>query len=209
MKKMNLIFDLDGTLWDATKTISLAWQEIINDYKVISVEEIKKLMGKTGTEIMDLVFPELDDMVQQELLSKMEQNELIWISKIGATLYDCVEDIIKNLGKKYNLYIVSNCQRGYIESFLNYYKLNEYFKDIECNGNTNKNKTYNIKLLMNRNNIDNAIYIGDTYKDYLAAKDNNLPFVFASYGFEAYNNEYQYMISSINDLEDEIKKIIE
>ena len=40
-------------------------------------------------------------------------------------------------------------------------------------------------------NIDNAIYIGDTYKDYLAAKDNNLPFVFASYGFGSYNNEYK------------------
>ena len=51
MKKMNLIFDLDGTLWDATKTICLAWQEIINDYKVILVEEIIK-MYRYGEEII-------------------------------------------------------------------------------------------------------------------------------------------------------------
>ena len=209
MKKIDLIFDLDGTLWDATKTICLAWQEILNNYKTVSLEEIKSVMGKTGTEIMSLLFPELDNNLQQELLHKMEQNELVWISKIGASLYNQVEETIKELSKEYNLYIVSNCQQGYIESFLNYYKLNDYFKDIECNGNTNQNKSYNIKLIMERNNINNAVYIGDTYKDYLSSKDNNIPFIFSSYGFENFKPEYKYIINSITELKDEIKKIIE
>lgn len=209
MKKIDLIFDLDGTLWDATKTISLAWQEIINDYKTISLEEIKNLMGKTGSEIISSLFPKMANKLRQELLHKLEQNELLWISKIGASLYDQVEDTIKELSKDYNLYIVSNCQQGYIESFLNYYKLGAYFKDIECNGNTNQNKTYNIKLLMKRNNINNAIYIGDTYNDYLSSKNNNLIFIFSSYGFENYKPEYKYKINSITEIKDEIKKIIE
>ena len=208
MKKMNLIFDLDGTLWDCTETICLAWQELLNDYRPVSLEEIKNVMGKTGEEIMFLLFPNLNNEEQKKLLTRLEENELVWISKIGAHIYPNVEETIKELSKEYNLYIVSNCQKGYIESFLNYYKLNDYFIDIESNGNSGQPKPINIKLIMERNNITDAIYIGDTYKDYLATTENNLPFIFSSYGFDTYRPEYKYKIDSITELKDTLKEII-
>ena len=42
--------------------------------------------------------------------------------------------------KKVGLYIVSNCQDGYIQSFLEYYKLDNIFLDYECYGKTGKIK---------------------------------------------------------------------
>jgi phosphoglycolate phosphatase len=43
---------------------------------------------------------------------------------------------------------VSNCQAGYIEAFLEYYKLKEYFTDFECSGNTMQSKADNIKSII-------------------------------------------------------------
>jgi len=87
------------------------------------------------------------------------------------------------LKKSYTLYIVSNCQDGYIQAFLNYHKMWDYFEDFECSGKTGRFKGENIKLIIDRNNLDKAIYVGDTQGDLNAANFALIPFVYASYGF--------------------------
>jgi len=87
------------------------------------------------------------------------------------------------LKKSYTLYIVSNCQDGYIQAFLNYHKMWDYFEDFECSGKTSRFKGENIKLIIDRNNLDKAIYVGDTQGDLNAANLALIPFVYASYGF--------------------------
>ena len=89
----------------------------------------------------------------------------------------------KELAKTYDLYIVSNCQCGYIEQFLRKTQLEAYIKDIECFGNTGKNKGENIRLLVKRNSLKAPVYIGDTKGDCDASKEAGVPFIFASYGF--------------------------
>ncbi len=76
--------------------------------------------------------------------------------------YPDVREVIKQLAKTYDLYIVSNCQCGYIEQFLRKTQLEAYIKDIECFGNTGKNKGENIRLLVKRNSLKAPVYIGDT-----------------------------------------------
>jgi hypothetical protein len=66
-------------------------------------------------------------------------------------------------------------------------------------GRTNQTKGENIKLVMERNGIDKAVYLGDTIGDQLAAKDAEIPFVFASYGFGTTENP-EYTISSFDEL---------
>ena len=91
--------------------------------------------------------------------------------------------MLEILSKKYYLYIVSNCQKGYIEAFLHAHHLEKYFKDIEMSGRTGKDKGHNILLLMERNHIQEAVYIGDTHGDQEASRFAGIPFIFASYGF--------------------------
>jgi len=112
-----------------------------------------------------------------------------------------LEATLKILGNKYNLFIVSNCQAGYIEAFYEYHGLGGYFKDFECSGNTGKSKTENVKMVIERNNLDKPIYIGDTLGDYTAAEGNRIPFIFAQYGFGAVPNA-QFTINKIEDLKD-------
>ena len=87
------------------------------------------------------------------------------------------------LREKYHLYIVSNCLDGYIQSFLTYHRFWDCFEDLECLGRTGKTKGENIRLIMERNAVDAAIYVGDTASDCAAAKKAGIPFVHAAYGF--------------------------
>lgn len=90
---------------------------------------------------------------------------------------------METLKKSYHLYIVSNCQSGYIEAFLDYYKLHDLIEDIECYGNNGQQKGKNIALLYQRNKLEEAVYVGDIQGDYEASQEAGVKFIHAAYGF--------------------------
>lgn len=201
-----IIFDLDGTLWDSTKEVEIVWNEMAKNYNLkIKENQIKNIMGLTKNEIIEHFFDNNWDLGSQ-FMTKCQEKENEYLSKFGGSIYKNTIETIKKLSKRYKLYIVSNCQAGYIETFLDYYNLREYFKDYQCSGNTGKSKTDNIRLLMRRNHIIDAIYVGDTKKDYQAAADNNIKFIWAKYGF-GYCECYNSNIGDISELCDEINLI--
>ena len=55
--------------------------------------------------------------------------------------------------------------------------------DTECYGDTKKSKGENIRLVIERNHLQNCVYVGDTKGDCEAAKAAGIPFIFAAYGF--------------------------
>jgi len=185
----NLIFDLDGTLWDSRATIIKIWNEVLGRHQLIprelKPEDMNQYMGLLAHDIVKDIIPGISDLQTQELLSEIvaEENKILHIQ--GGILYEGVEETLKSLANTYSLFIVSNCQDGYIESFLDYYQFNNLFVDFESHGRTQKPKSENIQLLMERNhlNVENTIYIGDTQTDYDSAVTNGLPFIFCKYGF--------------------------
>lgn len=193
-KIKNIIFDLDGTLWDSREQIIEAWKNVISDIN-INAKDLDNLMGKTNAEYIKFLFPNFSDKEAEKLMKKCEIEEVKYLTQFGAKLYDNIIPIIKDLSKSYKLFIVSNCQKGYIESFLEHYNLTEFFLDTECNGNTNKLKEENIKLLMNRNNLkqNQTCYIGDTQSDYNASLNNNIEFIWCKYGFGKFPNYEKYV----------------
>lgn len=193
-KIKNIIFDLDGTLWDSREQIIEAWKNVIPDIN-INAKDLDNLMGKTNAEYIKFLFPNFSDKEAEKLMKKCEIEEVKYLTQFGAKLYDNIIPIIKDLSKSYKLFIVSNCQKGYIESFLEHYNLTEFFLDTECNGNTNKLKEENIKLLMNRNNLkqNQTCYIGDTQSDYNASLNNNIEFIWCRYGFGKFPNYEKYV----------------
>ena len=92
-------------------------------------------------------------------------------------------ETLAELKKQYGLYIVSNCQKGYIEAFLDHYKLWDYFSDIECYGNNLLQKGENIRLLATRNGLKKGVYVGDIQADYEASQQAGVGFIHAGYGF--------------------------
>ena len=103
--------------------------------------------------------------------------------------------------KNHNLFIVSNCQDGYIELVISKNGLEKEIKDFECFGHTGLQKDENIRLLMERNGLTDkdTVYIGDTLGDYTATKKAGLKFIFASYGFGEVETP-DYVIKEFKDL---------
>ena len=101
-----------------------------------------------------------------------------------GVLYPDVAQTLENLSQKTDLYIVSNCQCGYIEVFLKTMGLGKYIKDFLCFGQTQVPKNESIRLLMERNHLQDVVYVGDTSGDFDACQKADVPFIYASYGFD-------------------------
>ena len=101
----------------------------------------------------------------------MTKVEIEHVAKVGGILFEGLEETLEYLSGKYKLYIVSNCQKGYIEAFLEFHKLGKYFVDRENAENTGLSKGKNIRLVMARNGLENTVYVGDTIGDQNAAKE--------------------------------------
>ena len=182
--KTGIMFDMDGTLWDSTKEICYIWNEVLKEYGVeLSMERLQSLMGKTMDVIAENVMPEKSIEERKEIFDRCLQVENEYLEQHGGILYPQLEETLKVLKETYPLYIVSNCQSGYIEAFLKYYKFEKYFDDFECFGNTGKGKAYNQKLVAERNQLDRVIYVGDIQGDYESTMEAGFEFIHAAYGF--------------------------
>lgn len=199
----SMIFDLDGTLWDSTDTILLSWESILKGDKritsKITKKDLERVMGLQVPEIGKRLFPYLDEQTREQLLEDCCLAENKYIEKHGGILYNHVEDVLKVLSQKYKLFIVSNCQDGYIEAFYQYHQLGQYFTDYENPGRTFLSKGENIKLITERNHLSQPVYVGDTEGDQKAARYAGIPFVYAKYGFGQVR-DYDYVIESFDEL---------
>jgi len=149
----------------------------------VTKKDVQNVMGLQTPEIAKKLFPELDADTRERLMATCGAAENNYIEQYGGELYEYVEKALKQLSKKYKLYIVSNCQDGYIEAFYAYHKLEKYFSDYENPGRTGLSKAENILLIMKRNQLSNPVYVGDTTGDGNAAKIAGIPFIYAQYGF--------------------------
>ncbi len=186
-KNQAIIFDLDGTMWDSREEVCRIWNRVFEKYPEVplrvTMEDLNQLMGKTMLEIGKELFPDREESFHVPLMDECGRAEAVYLRESGAKLYDNIEKIIALLKENYDLYIVSNCQEGYIEAFLEAHGFTDAFKDYELSGRTGLNKGENIKLLMERNGISRAVYIGDTAGDEQAARQAGIPFIYAAYGF--------------------------
>ncbi len=199
-----IIFDVDGTLWDSCQAVANAWNTVFNRYKelngkTVTAEVAKSFMGKTSEEIFSTLLPDLETQKMLSIMEECGKEEEVEIAKNGGKLFDNLEKTLQILSQKYDLYIVSNCQAGYIEAFFAYHKLGKYFKDYENSGRTGKPKGENIKMIIERNAIQNSFYIGDTQGDYNATKVAGIPFLYAKYGFGSVDTEVPF-INCIEEL---------
>lgn len=211
--KKGILFDLDGTLWDSSEQVAVSWKEALEQRpdvdKEITVEMVQAVMGKSMYDIADILFGEYSLDVRRELLVYCCQEENEYIRRHGGSLLEGLEDTLQQLKElSYHLYIVSNCQVGYIEAFLEYHRLGQYFDDFESFGGTGKEKDHNIRLVAERNHLDWAVYVGDTQGDYLSATKAGMPFVHARTGYGTVEAETPF-IRELKELPQLVEKLFQ
>ena len=97
--------------------------------------------------------------------------------------YPAVRETIAKLSENHRIFIVSNAQCGYPELCIEKLGLTPYVSGHMCFGDTGTSKGKTIRTLMEKHDISDAIYIGDTQGDYEATVEAGIPFIWCSFGF--------------------------
>ncbi len=209
--KQGILFDLDGTLWDSSTEVAISWEEALRKrpdvQKEITGEMIRNVMGKSMYDIADILFGEYDLQTRRSLLDYCCEEENEYIRLHGGRLFEGLLEALQALREAgFSLYIVSNCQIGYIEAFLEHHSLGQYFDDFECFGKTEQGKGHNIRLVVERNHLDQALYVGDTQGDYQAATEAGLPFIHARMGYGTVDAEVPF-ITALSQLPQAVRRV--
>lgn len=182
-----IIFDVDGTLWDSTAEVAIAWQMIAKNCKVpyehITSDRLQKEFGKMMEDIAYSIFPELPKEEALSIANECMDYEVAYLLSHPPLPYDGVEQVFKYFSRKMPLFIVSNCQAGYIETFLETSGLDEYVTAHLCPGDTGLNKAHNIKKIVADFDLHSPVYVGDTMGDYNSSNEAGVDFIYAKYGF--------------------------
>ena len=179
----SIIFDVDGTLWDSADSVAAAWnwQSKVLFLDIHLTGKFSEVFfGKTMTDIGDILFPSLSETEKDSLLSACCELENNYLKNHPGIIYEGVADTIEKLSKKYPLFIVSNCQCGYIEATMQAIGIEHFIKDHLCFGETGVSKGQTLRMLIDRNHLSSPVYVGDTQGDADACHAAGIPFIFAN-----------------------------
>lgn len=183
----SIIFDVDGTLWNSTDIVARSWTDYLKQVENIDItvtsERLQSLFGMLLSDIAAVIFAEYPKEEQLRLVDACNEAEHRALEEECAPLYEDLENVLKQLSAKYPLFIVSNCEAGYIEVFLRATGFGSYFKGHLCPGDTGNAKAENITQIAKDYDLKNPVYVGDTMGDFNACEKAGVPFIFASYGF--------------------------
>lgn len=182
----SIIFDIDGTIWNSTDVVAMAWNKALEKENIdvrVTADQLKGLFGRLLPDIAKAILPEQTEAEQLRVIDICCQAEHDLLREMGAPVYGGLEETLKELNKRYPLFVVSNCQAGYIELVFEKTGLGKYFTGHLCPGDSGEAKAANICSIAKKYQLKAPVYVGDTFGDYQACQEAGVPFVFASYGF--------------------------
>ena len=211
MKKIDsFIFDLDGTLWNTIKQTFISFNHVLKKYNYdeVSEQRVRENFGNTKTETIKHFFSFLSIDKAEKLLDEIDNDIIKKLNSCDECyIYEGVKNVLAELSIKYDLYIVSNsAHKSYIESFIKSGKFDNYFKDYIAASEISLLKHEAILKIMKDNQIIEAVYVGDTNKDRIAAEKANIPFIQCLYGFDS-DLKCDYKINNISELNNVIDKV--
>ena len=114
-----LIFDVDGTIWDSTPVVEKAWNAALADSGHsdvrITADRLKRLFGLPMLDIIEDILPGSTLEERESFLPLCSRYEFEYLEKESGVVYEGLEDTLRTLsGSGIPLFIVSNCQSGYI-----------------------------------------------------------------------------------------------
>jgi len=117
MENDALIFDIDGTLWNAVSVSTKSWNTGLKKLgitKEISIQEIESVTGNPYEKCVEILLPGFKNQYP-ELLKVLDECEATAVKNEGGIFYDGVINGIKKLAQAYKIFLVSNCQEWYME----------------------------------------------------------------------------------------------
>ncbi len=180
-----LVFDLDGTLWDAAAASTLGWNLALEEMGAVSrvtVDDIRSVSGTPFAQCAEKLLPELRPLTEAALRS-LAAHERTVLEASGGAVYEGVDAGLRELATVYPLYLVSNCPDWYLDAFLRTAGMSECFAGWDCHGSSGLPKSGMLLGLAERHHLKHAVYVGDTRGDENATAEAGMEFAFVRYGF--------------------------
>ena len=183
----SLIFDVDGTVWDTTPVVKDAWNAALDElglsYAHVTADRLRGLFGLPMDAIIKDILPDEPDSVRERFRPVCYRYEEEYVPKRSGIVYPHFIETIRTLKGKIPMYVVSNCQSGYIELMIEKTGLYDCFLDHLCYGDTGLLKAENILSIIKKHKLMHPAYVGDTQMDADACKAAGVPIIYCSYGF--------------------------
>jgi len=187
MKKTMFVFDFDGTIADSLHMgIDLYNNHIAKKLrcKKIQKDEIEDLKGKNIYKLLKdhdinlIKLPILLFRLKKLMSEKMDEIPLI----------DDIKETLETLNKMgHNMGVLTSNNKKNVDSFLRHYGLEDLFSFIYSEKNIfGKDKAIN--KMINIENLDKIIYVGDETRDIEACKKAGVPIISVGWGFNTSEN---------------------
>lgn len=182
----SLLFDLDGTLWNACGASAEGFNRGLQSLGLnerVTHADVATVTGLPYDECLRRLLPQVAPERFPQLFSRLNECEREAVEEKGGVLFTGVADGIRQLSQRFDLCLVSNCQSWYLEAFFRHSLLGGLFRDFESYGATGLPKHENIRRVIERNGLRAPVYIGDTEYDAAAARRAGVEFVHVRWGF--------------------------
>lgn len=202
MRADSLIFDMDGTLWDAVDTYAHCWNIVFESFEMerrFTRDDLIQYMGTEAKKIVNLIFPDLGEEDVDKIFKKLAETIDANLPTMGGTMYPGVIEGLNKLASKYKLFILSNCQKNSIGDFITFTNTKDIITDYIEHGANHQPKHINMHTLMEQYNLKSPVYIGDTDSDRKQCDIAGVPFIFAAYGFGE-TDKYAEKFDSFDEL---------
>ncbi len=180
-----LVFDLDGTLWDAAAASAEGWNIALSAMGAehrVNEAGVRSVSGTPFEQCVRTLLPALCPP-SDDLLAALEAGERKMIEAGCGTLYPGVVEGLRRLSGVYRLFVVSNCPDWYLEVFLQTTGLRGCFTAWDCHGSSGEPKSEMLSGMRQKHGLQRAVYVGDTQGDRQSTEAAGMQFVFVRYGF--------------------------
>ena len=208
MKQKHILFDLDGTIVKSDLGITKGVQKSLEHFGINEkLEDLKKFVGPPMVESYTNFYG-FSLKQYEEALSVFHK----YYKSVGifeCELYEGIEEMLKELSAKYNLYIATSKPEFEARRVIEHFGLDKYFTFVggaDGDFNTKRStKAAVIEYVLESNNIKDkslAIMTGDKSHDIAGAKSVGLKSIGVLYGYGGLDEfaEANYIVKSVEDL---------
>jgi phosphoglycolate phosphatase len=201
-----ILLDFDGTIIDSYPGIQEAFDKAyFMTYARANNVSIKPFIGPAISQILQCVNNETD--VQKiEAFIRSFKNIYDTDTYRSSVLYAGIFELLEILFRAgIDLFIVTNKRGKATELIARYLEIEHFFSGFYCSDSKEQysSKAEIVKDVLEVEELDSAkcIFIGDTSQDENSALQNNIPFVYAAYGYgdlQGIQRTIQHPIETLN-----------
>ena len=137
--------------------------------------------------------PDYPPEIHRNVDKNVAEYSVSLIPVLKGQLFAGVAEGLSRLSARYPLFVLSNCDAGVIDLFMDATGIRPFITGHIAHGENGNPKHVNMRMLISNHRLQSPIYVGDTHQDSEQSEKAGIPFVFMTYGFgsaEAYHKKF-------------------